>query len=114
MDSLNAIGAKYGATAGQVALAWLLAQGPDVIPIPGTRTLKVRDVVRCLFYLMVKWRLFVQYLDENLGAMKLSLTPEDVAEVRRLAEAADERQTVGARYNALGIQLSYLETPPLN
>jgi aryl-alcohol dehydrogenase-like predicted oxidoreductase len=43
VDGLKAIGAKYNASAGQVALAWLLAQGTDVIPIPGTRKLKVRS-----------------------------------------------------------------------
>ncbi|KAF7794585.1 hypothetical protein EIP86_005720 [Pleurotus ostreatoroseus] len=93
VDVLQSIGAKYNATAGQVALAWLLAQGPDIIPIPGTKKL--------------------EYLDENLGALKLQLTPEDIAEVRRLAEAADKGQTVGARYHALGNQLSYVETPAL-
>ena len=41
VDALQSIGAKYDATAGQVALAWLLAQGPDIIPIPGTKKLKV-------------------------------------------------------------------------
>jgi aryl-alcohol dehydrogenase-like predicted oxidoreductase len=40
-DGLKEIGAKHGATAGQVALAWLLAQGDDIIPIPGTRKIKV-------------------------------------------------------------------------
>jgi predicted oxidoreductase len=41
-DALKTLGAAHGATAGQVTLAWLLAQGADVIPIPGTRTVKVR------------------------------------------------------------------------
>jgi aryl-alcohol dehydrogenase-like predicted oxidoreductase len=41
-DGLKAIGAKYnGASGGQVALAWLLAQGDDIIPIPGTKKIKV-------------------------------------------------------------------------
>lgn len=40
-DGLKAIGEKHDATAGQVALAWLLAQGDDIIPIPGTRKIKV-------------------------------------------------------------------------
>ena len=42
VQSVNAIATKYNATSGQVALAWLLAQGPDIIPIPGTRSIKVR------------------------------------------------------------------------
>jgi len=40
-DGLKHIGGKYNATAGQVSLAWLLGQGNDVIPIPGTSKTKV-------------------------------------------------------------------------
>ncbi len=91
VDSLSSIGAKHNATAGQVALAWLLAQGPDVVPIPGTKSKK--------------------YLDENLGALKLKLSDEEVAEVRKLAEAADK--TLGDRYNAASMKMLLLDTPPL-
>ena len=42
VEEIKQIGVKHGASAGQVTLAWLLAQGPDVIPIPGTRSVKVR------------------------------------------------------------------------
>ena len=42
VQSLNDIGAKHGANAAQVALAWLLAQGDFVIPIPGTTKIPVR------------------------------------------------------------------------
>lgn len=42
-DDLKKVGAKHNATPGQVALAWLLAQGEDVLPIPGTRKVKVRS-----------------------------------------------------------------------
>lgn len=41
-DKLKEIGAKHNATAGQVTLAWILGQGDDIIPIPGTKSLKVR------------------------------------------------------------------------
>jgi aryl-alcohol dehydrogenase-like predicted oxidoreductase len=41
VDGLKTIGGRHGATAGQVALAWVLAQGDDVIPIPGTSKIKV-------------------------------------------------------------------------
>lgn len=44
VDAVRRIGAKYDATPGQVALAWLLAQGGDVIPIPGTKSLSVRHL----------------------------------------------------------------------
>ena len=43
-EEVQAIGARNNATAGQVALAWLLAQGDDIIPIPGTKKIKVRNV----------------------------------------------------------------------
>ena len=42
VEAVRKIGIKYGATPGQVALAWLLAQGDDIIPIPGTTKLEVR------------------------------------------------------------------------
>ena len=45
-SGLKQIGEKHNATAGQVSLAWLLAQGDDVIPIPGTTKTKVRSVPR--------------------------------------------------------------------
>ncbi|EPQ58502.1 Aldo/keto reductase [Gloeophyllum trabeum ATCC 11539] len=65
VDGLEAIGERHGATAGQVALAWLLAQGNDIIPIPGTKSVK--------------------YLKETLGAASFKLTPEEIAEVRAAA-----------------------------
>ena len=40
-DGLKEIGKRHGVTAGQVTLAWLLAQGDDIIPIPGTKTVCV-------------------------------------------------------------------------
>ena len=43
-DEMKSIGTKHNATSGQVALAWLLAQGNDIIPIPGTKSTKVRTV----------------------------------------------------------------------
>jgi aryl-alcohol dehydrogenase-like predicted oxidoreductase len=42
-DNLKRIGERYNATTGQVALAWLLAQGDDIIPIPSTKKIKVSD-----------------------------------------------------------------------
>jgi len=63
------------ATAGQVALAWLLAQKPWIVPIPGTRRL--------------------ERLDENLGSADFDLTPEDLAE---LDNATVSVQVQGDRY----------------
>lgn len=65
------------ATPAQVALAWLLAQRPNLVPIPGTRRLS--------------------RLRENLGAVDLDL---DAAELDRLGQAADRLGVAGARYNA--------------
>ena len=45
VEEIRLIGEKHNASAGQVTLAWLLAQGPDIIPIPGTRNVKVRKKV---------------------------------------------------------------------
>ena len=45
VDGLKKIGEKHKATAGQVALTWLLAQGEDIIPIPGSTKIKVRSSV---------------------------------------------------------------------
>ncbi len=110
VDALSTIAAKYEATPGQIALAWLLAQGPDVIPIPGTRKVKVRLIfVSCRNEVVETDAM--QYLEENLGALKLTLTAEDIAEVRRLAEAADK--TLGDRYHSQGMALILAETPPL-
>ncbi|KZO91918.1 Aldo/keto reductase [Calocera viscosa TUFC12733] len=65
-DALKTIGEKHGATAGQVALAWILAQGTDFIPIPGTKSIK--------------------YLEENVGAAYVKLSADEVAEIRKLSE----------------------------
>ncbi|KAH9932273.1 NADP-dependent oxidoreductase domain-containing protein [Fomitopsis serialis] len=90
-SGLGQIGARHGASAGQVALAWLLAQGEDVIPIPGTTN--------------------ISRLDENLGAAKITLTPEDVEEVRKVAESANATQ--GPRYPPLLNSVLFADTPPL-
>ncbi|KAF7974980.1 hypothetical protein HWV62_10727 [Athelia sp. TMB] len=91
-DGLKKIGEKHGATAGQVSLAWLLAQGEDVLPIPGTRSIK--------------------YLQENLGAIKVQLTSDDLQEVRKEAEAADVSQG-GSRYPPGSEKLLFGDTPAL-
>ena len=62
-------------TPGQLALAWLLAQGEDIIPIPGTKRRK--------------------YLGENIGALQVRLTAEDL---RRIEEVAPKGAAAGLRY----------------
>ncbi|KAJ7218139.1 Aldo/keto reductase [Mycena pura] len=88
-DGLKQIGDRIGATAGQVALAWLLAQGDDIVPIPGTKKIK--------------------YLEENLGALKVKLTKADLALIREYIEKSDA--TKGDRYPAWGMGLAYADTP---
>ncbi|KAI0266183.1 NADP-dependent oxidoreductase domain-containing protein [Gloeopeniophorella convolvens] len=91
VEEIRQIGTKHNATAGQVTLAWLLAQGPEVIPIPGTRSVK--------------------YLNENLGSLNVKLTPEEVQEVREIAVRADS--VLGDRYPAAAMDTLYVDTPPL-
>jgi aryl-alcohol dehydrogenase-like predicted oxidoreductase len=75
VDRVREIAAGLGATPGQLALAWLLHQGDDVVPIPGTRR--------------------PERLEENVGALALRLSDEDLA---RLDQAAPVGAAVGDRY----------------
>lgn len=75
VDVVRDLGARRDATAGQVALAWLLAQHPSIVPIPGTTKL--------------------HRLAENNGAAQLELTAEDLTELTQASDQADIR---GARY----------------
>ncbi len=72
VDKIGEIGSRLGASKAQVALAWVLAQGEQVVPIPGTK----RQV----------------YLEENLGAAIIQLSTSDLAELNALPPA------VGTRY----------------
>jgi aryl-alcohol dehydrogenase-like predicted oxidoreductase len=71
VDEIRSVAARYDATPGQVALAWVLAQGNDVAPIPGTKRRK--------------------YLEENAAALQLSLAADDLAGLSKLTP-------VGTRY----------------
>ncbi|MFZ0613514.1 MAG: aldo/keto reductase [Desulfobacterales bacterium] len=68
--------AQKGATPGQVALAWLLHQGEDIVPIPGTKRRR--------------------YLEENVAAAALKLTDD---EIKRLDESLPPGAAAGARYS---------------
>lgn len=69
------LAAEKGITPAQLALAWVLAQGEDVVPIPGTKR--------------------VRYLEDNMGALKVSLTRADLA---KISAKLGEFQIVGERY----------------
>jgi aryl-alcohol dehydrogenase-like predicted oxidoreductase len=75
VDVLGEIATKKGTTRAQIALAWLLAQKPWIVPIPGTTKL--------------------HRLEENLGAVNLKLSSEDL---RELDSAAKKIPVQGARY----------------
>lgn len=75
IDLLERIGARKGATPAQIALAWLLAQKPWIVPIPGSRK--------------------IQRLEENIGAVAVELTPGDLSEIEY---AMSQITVVGDRY----------------
>ena len=84
VDLLAAIAKQKRVTAAQLALAWLLAQGPSIVPIPGTTKL--------------------ERLEEDLGAANVELTRDDLREIER---AASEITVHGARYPEHLERLSY-------
>jgi aryl-alcohol dehydrogenase-like predicted oxidoreductase len=75
VDRVNEIAAQKGVIAGQLALAWVMDQGPDVVPIPGTK--------------------HIAYLEENVAAAVIELSE---AELRRLDQAAPKGAAAGERY----------------
>ena len=70
VDEVEAIAAEVGATPGQVALAWLLTKGDDIVPIPGTKR--------------------VSRVEENVGADDVELSPEQIERLDKLPPAAGE------------------------
>jgi aryl-alcohol dehydrogenase-like predicted oxidoreductase len=82
VDQVHALAADKGVSAGQLALAWVLAQGEDLVPIPGTKRLR--------------------YLEENLDALDVVLTADELAAI----EAAFPLEAVaGDRYTAAGMAM---------
>ncbi|MGN6480276.1 aldo/keto reductase [Luteibacter sp.] len=77
VDKVKKFAADKGCTPGQLALAWVLAQGPDIVPIPGTKRVK--------------------YLEENAGAMDVKLSASELAEID---EVFPPDAAVGDRYQA--------------
>ena len=75
-DRVREVADEKGVTPGQLALAWLLAQGEDIVPIPGTKRRK--------------------YLEENAGASGVELSEEDL---RRIEEAMPRGSAAGERYS---------------
>ncbi|MEQ6388062.1 aldo/keto reductase [Bacillaceae bacterium S4-13-58] len=81
VQKIEEIAAEKGCKSSQLALAWLLAQGEDIIPIPGTKR--------------------VSYLMENIGALQIKLTKEDL---QRIDEVAPKGAAAGERYEETGMK----------
>jgi aryl-alcohol dehydrogenase-like predicted oxidoreductase len=76
VDQVRELAEGKGVTPSQLAIAWVLAQGDDVVPIPGTKRRR--------------------YLEENLGALEVELTGEDLAAIEKVTPRGS---VAGARYN---------------
>jgi aryl-alcohol dehydrogenase-like predicted oxidoreductase len=81
VGEVEAMAREKGCTAAQLALAWVLAQGEDIVPIPGTK--------------------HIRYLDENIGALDVNLTSD---ELQRLDEILPVGAAAGERYHARGME----------
>lgn len=80
VDRVKAMAEAKGCTAAQLALAWLLSQGDDIVPIPGTKHRK--------------------YLDQNIAATRLTLSADELAEIDRIMPVG---AAAGDRYHAQGM-----------
>jgi len=88
VDKIAELADKKGCTAGQLTLAWLMAQGDDIIPIPGTKKIK--------------------YLEENRGALEVKLTEEENLTIRKAIEGTE---VGGERYAASMMAFNFMDTP---
>jgi aryl-alcohol dehydrogenase-like predicted oxidoreductase len=81
VDEIRRVAHEKGCTPAQLALAWVLAQGDDVVPIPGTKRRK--------------------YLEDNVGALDVRLTDEELARIDRVFPKG---AAAGERYAPQGMQ----------
>jgi aryl-alcohol dehydrogenase-like predicted oxidoreductase len=81
VERIRALATKKGCTPAQLALAWVLAQGEDIVPIPGTKRRR--------------------YLEENISALDVHLAPEELAEIDTILPAG---AAAGSRYSAPGMR----------
>ncbi|KAH8898832.1 Aldo/keto reductase [Thozetella sp. PMI_491] len=90
VDVFKSFGARKNCAPGQLALAWLMAQGEDIIPIPGTKKIK--------------------YLEENMGALQVHLSSEEAKEIRDAVESAE----ITGHRNPIGFTLpEFADSPEL-
>lgn len=90
VDALKALADKKGCTTGQLVIAFLMAQGDDVIPIPGTTRVK--------------------NFDENMGALKVNITKEDNEAIRKAISATEIK---GSRYPEAFAKALFVDTVPM-
>jgi aryl-alcohol dehydrogenase-like predicted oxidoreductase len=81
VERIKALAARKGCSPAQLALAWVLAQGDDIVPIPGTKRRR--------------------YLEENIGALDVHLAPNELAEIDAILPAG---AAAGSRYSAPGMR----------
>jgi len=91
VDQIAEIAKKKGVTSSQLTLAWLLAQGDDIFPIPGTTK--------------------IDRLKENIGALDVKLTKEEEQAIRKTCQ---EAEVAGGRYPEAFAAALYADTPPLS
>jgi aryl-alcohol dehydrogenase-like predicted oxidoreductase len=82
VDKINELAGRKKVTASQLALAWVMAQGQDIVPIPGTK--------------------HVKYLEENLAAVNIRLSPEELREIDAIAPKG---VAAGTRYPETGMKV---------
>ncbi len=82
VKAIQEMASEKGCTPAQLALAWVLVRGKDIVPIPGTKR--------------------TAYLEENVGALKVKLSEEDL---KHLDEIAPQGAAAGDRYPEAGMQL---------
>jgi aryl-alcohol dehydrogenase-like predicted oxidoreductase len=90
-ERVNSMATRKGCTPSQLALAWVCHQGSNVCPIPGTTK--------------------VENFNQNIGALSVKLTPEEMNELESYAAASNVQ---GDRYLQMGNTWKYFETPPLS
>jgi aryl-alcohol dehydrogenase-like predicted oxidoreductase len=89
VDAIRQLADKKKVTPGQLTLAWILAQGDDFIPIPGTKKIK--------------------YLEENVAAVHIQLSEQEKSTFRKAVEAAE---IAGERYSPEALESLLIDTPP--
>ncbi|KAL8915783.1 MAG: hypothetical protein Q9172_006671 [Xanthocarpia lactea] len=90
VDKLKSIAERKKCTTGQLTLAWLMKQGEDIIPIPGTKKIK--------------------YLEENVASVDVVISDEEDKEIRKAVEGAEVH---GVRYPPAMASALFADTPPL-